>query len=551
MALREAGLDEALVRLIAHVHMATRCSVVYGSFEGSSGMSKGLRQGCAIAPLVYLAWSIRFLRIVNLRLSERWDQQHATVYADDKHLAWEIESVESLDRAVKELGVVMSVLGELGMEISFGTCEAVLSLKGLKQQQATKKYVKARNGVPHLVVRTDKEVLTPIKNEIAYLGVLVSYGSFEFITVHRCRQSWLSFKSLGRALRTNGVLSLLERMRIYVACVWPVVEYGLIGVGVDGRGLRLIESTVAQQLRKVLRTHERAVSNQQVFERAGLEPRDILHERLAAQAQRVMEAEPQSIVSRQHMRAVQIQEFFQRTVDCSGSTLTPVSAASGCPCPVCGIYFDSEAGVALHLQRRHAEVHMSSKISFDRAKHTADGLPKCVFCLTLLGDMQAMEKHLAAGGCSVVKQAVAEGQDLEQLRTQLRAARQQAPSGTSVASSGTGLGVHDLDSLSVLDQPSHVIVREHASDILSRSPCCLLCGQRTLDVRRIKTHWQAIHKRSGLRTRPMPDSFVVHCQKQYRGRVNSATAMPRPLRARPSVRDALSGYFDEGCSGMS
>ena len=86
--------------------------------------------------------------------------------------------------------------------------------------------------------------------------------------------------------------------------------------------------------------------------------------------------------------------------------------------------------MALHLQRRHAEVHMSSKISFDRAKHTVDGLPKCVFCLTLLGDMQAMEKHLAAGGCSVVKQAVAGGHDLEQLWTQQCAARQQAPSET-------------------------------------------------------------------------------------------------------------------------
>ena len=106
-------------------------------------------------------------------------------------------------------------------------------------------------------------------------------------------------------MRTNSALSRLERMRIYVACVWPVVEYGLIGAGVDSRGLRLIESTVAQQLRKVLRIHERGVSNQQVFERARLEPRSILSERLAAQAQRILAAEQQSIVSRQRTRAVQ------------------------------------------------------------------------------------------------------------------------------------------------------------------------------------------------------------------------------------------------------
>ena len=106
LALCEAGLDEALVRLLVHVHVNTTCSVVHGTFEGVSGMSKGLRQGCPIAPLIYLAWSVRFLRQVNASLGDRWDLSHATVYADDKHLSWEIDGVGSLSRAVRDLGTV-------------------------------------------------------------------------------------------------------------------------------------------------------------------------------------------------------------------------------------------------------------------------------------------------------------------------------------------------------------------------------------------------------------------------------------------------------------
>ena len=34
LALSKTGLDEVLLRLIVHVHMNTRRSVVYGSFEG-------------------------------------------------------------------------------------------------------------------------------------------------------------------------------------------------------------------------------------------------------------------------------------------------------------------------------------------------------------------------------------------------------------------------------------------------------------------------------------------------------------------------------------
>ena len=154
-------------------------------------MSKGLRQGCPIAPLIYLAWSVRFLRQVNASLGDRWDLSHATVYADDKHLSWEIDGASSLSRAVKELGTVLRILRGLGMEISFGKCEAVLSVKG-----------------------------------------------------HR-------------------------------------------GTGLDSRGLRLVESTVAQQLRKVLRTHERGVSNREVFTRADLDPRVRLEGVFASQYKRI------------------------------------------------------------------------------------------------------------------------------------------------------------------------------------------------------------------------------------------------------------------------
>ena len=210
-ALCETGLDEALVRLIVHVHLNTSCSVVRGDFEGSTGMSKGLRQGCPIALLVYLAWSVRFLRQVNSRLSERWDLEHATVYADDKHLCWEIEGVDSMTRAIKELGVVLQVLREMGMAVSYNKCEAVLSLKGLKQALVMKKYTKVRNGVTHLVIKAGCDVFIPLKSEVAYLGVMLSYGSFEYNTAqHRCKQAWINYKSLRKALRANGVLSSAE-----------------------------------------------------------------------------------------------------------------------------------------------------------------------------------------------------------------------------------------------------------------------------------------------------------------------------------------------------
>ena len=214
----------------------------------------------------------------------------------------------------------------------------------------------------------------------------------------------------------------------------------------------------------------------------------MLERRLDCQLERVARAEPDSVVARLYDRASQVLEFYRRLVEAEGSALTPVSADTGVPCPVCGVYFDSEAGVALHIQKRHADLHQRAKIPFDRAKHCVDGIPKCVFCLSVLGDMQAMEKHVAAGGCAVIKKAI------ETLRLRLIADRSDSTS--VVADPGVGHDPGNLrsDGLDFLQHLPHVIVRDHAAQILLWRPCCLLCGQRMLDVRPIKTHWQAVHK---------------------------------------------------------
>ena len=277
-----------------------------------------------------------------------------------------------------------------------------------------------------------------------------------------------------------------------------MIEYGLCGTGLDARGLRLIVSTTAQQLRKVLRVHEHGVSNKEVFDRAGLDPHAILESRLVSQHERIGRADSDSIISGLHDRASQVLEFFQQMARADGTALTPVCTSQGVPCPVCGVYFDSEAGVALHIQRRHKEVHRSAKVPFDRAKHCIDGIPKCVFCLTVLGDTQAMEKHIAGGGRSVIKQAIADGEDLESLRARLCSARMPMPTSASNGGVGTSLSTHCSDALMFLDQPPHILVKEQASRILSWSPCCMLCGQRMLDVKRVKTHWQAVSSRGGV-----------------------------------------------------
>ena len=135
------------------------------------------------------------------------------------------------------------------MEIGYGKSEAILALKGRRQLQSLKQRAVQGFGVTCLRVRVlDRDVYIPLVKEILYLGAKISYLSFEFQTAkYRCSQAWASYKALRKVLRSNSAMTTRERLRIYRACVWTVMEYGVTGAGADGRSLTLIESAVSQQ----------------------------------------------------------------------------------------------------------------------------------------------------------------------------------------------------------------------------------------------------------------------------------------------------------------
>ena len=64
----------------------------------------------------------------------------------------------------------------------------------------------------------------------------------------------------------------------------------------------------------------------------------------------------------------------------SGSTLEPLIEATSSACPVCGIYFESEAGVQMHIMHKHPEINAQAKLSFRKDVHALFGLPFCRFC---------------------------------------------------------------------------------------------------------------------------------------------------------------------------
>ena len=147
--------------------------------------------------------------------------EQITIYADDNLLTWKISGCSSLDQACRELVVVIQVLEELGMEVSSGKSEAVLSLKGSKLLPMLRRHTCKKAGVCCLVASYQGgRILIPIKQELKYLGVKLPYAAFEFQSMcYRSPQARSSFNSLRKALQVNGPLSTRERLRVYRACL--------------------------------------------------------------------------------------------------------------------------------------------------------------------------------------------------------------------------------------------------------------------------------------------------------------------------------------------
>ena len=289
-------------------------------------------------------------------------------------------------------------------------------------------FICVRGGEDHLRIPGERaNTYFVIKPEIQYLGVKLSYGSFETQSARlRCGKAKAAFGQLRAVLRTNSCLSKVERLRIYRSCVWSVPEYGLSQVGLDRRAIDLVCSTVAMHLRKILRIFERGVPNKQVFLTAGIDPARLLLRRIESKLDWMPE-NTGVILHPIRARLQRIRDNLCAIIEAGDSTLTAHTAESSVSCPVCGLYFANELGLNTHIKSCHPKVHDDSRVVFVKARHSINGLPQCFFCLKMLSDNHSLEKHITTGGCLVVKTALSKGQSMDDLEQEISLQHQSSP----------------------------------------------------------------------------------------------------------------------------
>ena len=109
--------------------------------------TRGIRQGCKLAPLLWVAISTTILH--DLRDVLSGPKQQGTTFADDTLCQWMIDTQEDVAQLDSFLGRVLEVMGHLGLLVNLAKTALLLKVRGPGARRALKPYIVQREGRKH------------------------------------------------------------------------------------------------------------------------------------------------------------------------------------------------------------------------------------------------------------------------------------------------------------------------------------------------------------------------------------------------------------------
>ncbi|CAL1130183.1 unnamed protein product [Cladocopium goreaui] len=199
-----------IIQLLAYWHEATDYFVQHDLDTTQIPIGRGVRQGCKAAPGLWNSFMVLLLHDLNMHIPLSWIQNCLTIYADDFHVGTSFTCMEEFCLFHHFIGILFLTMQSLDMSINPGKSVALIELRGSESKAARARFVRRDHNGDSLkiIIPGGAAIHIPICKSTKYLGVIISYGSFEDCSLkHRLKLMHVGFRRLQRWLTGKHSLS--------------------------------------------------------------------------------------------------------------------------------------------------------------------------------------------------------------------------------------------------------------------------------------------------------------------------------------------------------
>ena len=176
-ALQDAAVPDDLQAHIMEWHHDIQYHLEIQGQHVEISASRGITQGCLVAPSVWALGTGRFLYLLALYTDPLWVAQDVTAYADDFHAGSKVLSLQGLERLITQLGSLLDVLARAGLHINALKSAILNRFMGHFARHWIKLHTRRCKDGDLFRLRTPSGTLYefPIVDTHTYLGTRVSY----------------------------------------------------------------------------------------------------------------------------------------------------------------------------------------------------------------------------------------------------------------------------------------------------------------------------------------------------------------------------------------
>ena len=145
LALEDAAVPTGIVELVLLMHQQARIRIAHHDHSELLCMSRGLRQGCSLAPAlwtIYCGWLLKQLHATG----EVDVPSCNTSYADDLLFSWQVFCAADMEKIYRAMRTVLQVLEDRQVQVSIDKTVAIIELQGSGATRCLDRYLVHRPG---------------------------------------------------------------------------------------------------------------------------------------------------------------------------------------------------------------------------------------------------------------------------------------------------------------------------------------------------------------------------------------------------------------------